>query len=120
MSAASIGKPNEDNNTLLSTDNTAFTPAGFTPSYGLSEVTKVTKGPICSTLLTQSKVLRVISSASSATGHTKSGAARYHTANVSGNQATIRSTNRGRESEPARLVLRIVAWLPLTFAVWYL
>src|ERR1700730_1068712 len=97
MSAASIANPNKNNNTLHSTDNTAFTPAEFAPSAGLSEVTNMIKGPICSTLLTQAKVLRVNSSASNATGHTRSGAARYHTANVSGNQATTRSTKRGRE-----------------------
>src|SRR5437868_5216843 len=91
VSAANKGRPNEYSSMLTST--VTMPPAIACP--GLSVVVNVTTACVCWTARTRSaKPVRPTTSARSAAGHSRIGAAKYQIANVAGNHASTASMNR--------------------------
>src|SRR5438094_161149 len=91
VNAANKGRPNEYSSMLTST--VTMPPAIACP--GLSVVVKVTTARVCSTMRTRSaNPLRPTTSARSAAGHNRIGAAKYQIANVAGSHASTARMKR--------------------------
>src|SRR5438876_1332978 len=105
VNAANKGRPNEYSSMLTST--VTMPPAIACP--GLSVVVKVTTARVCSTMRTRSaNPLRPTTSAMSAAGHNRIGAAKYQIANVAGSHASTARMKRASGDNARRWTLRTI------------